>query len=119
MPPLANRVSHLNISWRETQTGTADEMGRWCSGDTLNVRSWGGRLWFDDGSILMTMSYDIFSSLLFFDHMLMCRRLEEPRPELDIDLNPGESESRGGVPGLGSRTQVQAVDGSGPTKKCH
>jgi hypothetical protein len=24
----------------------------------------------------------------------LCRRLEEPRPELDIDLNPGESESR-------------------------
>ena len=42
----------------------------------------------------------------------MCRRLEEPRPELDIDLNPGASESRGVVPGLGSRTQVQVVDGS-------
>jgi hypothetical protein len=48
----------------------------------------------------------------------VCRRLEEPRPELDIDLNPGESESRGRVPGLGSKTQVQVVDGSGPTKKC-
>ena len=50
----------------------------------------------------------------------MCRRLEEPRPraELDIDLNPGESETQGRVPGLGSRTQLQVVDGSGPTKKC-
>jgi hypothetical protein len=48
----------------------------------------------------------------------MCRRLEQPRPELDIDLNPCKSESRGRVPGLGSRTQVQVVDGSGPTKKC-
>ncbi len=34
----------------------------------------------------------------------LCRRLEEPRPELDINLNPGKSESRGRVPGLGSRT---------------
>ncbi len=41
----------------------------------------------------------------------VCRRLEEPRPELDIDLNPGESESRGRVPGLGSRTQVQVTGG--------
>ncbi len=48
----------------------------------------------------------------------LCRRLEEPRPELDINLNPCASESRGVVPGLGSRTQVQVVDGSGPTKKC-
>jgi hypothetical protein len=46
------------------------------------------------------------------------RRLEEPRPELDIDLNPCESESRGRVPGLRSRTQLQVVDGSGLTKKC-
>ncbi len=48
----------------------------------------------------------------------VCRRLEEPRPELDINSNPGESESQGRVPGLRLRTQVQVVDGSGPTKKC-
>ncbi len=49
----------------------------------------------------------------------VCRRLEEPRPELDIDLNPGESESLGRAPGLGFRTpsQVQVVDGSGPDEE--
>ncbi len=35
-----------------------------------------------------------------------CHRLEEPRPELDTDLNPGESESRGRVPGGSKHDQL-------------
>ena len=46
----------------------------------------------------------------------MCRRLGEPRPEQDIDLIPGDPSRRGRAPGLGWRTQVRVVDGSGPTE---
>ena len=46
----------------------------------------------------------------------VCRRLGKPRPEQDIDLNPGSLSRRGRAPGLGQRTQVRVVDGSGPTE---
>ena len=46
-----------------------------------------------------------------------CRRLREPRPEPDIDLNPVIRVTRGRAPGLEWTTQVLVVDGFGPTEK--
>ena len=47
----------------------------------------------------------------------VCRRLGEPRPEQDIDLIPDDPSRRDRTPGLGWRTPVRVVDGSGPTEK--
>ncbi len=41
----------------------------------------------------------------------VCRRLGEPRPELDIDLNPTR-------PGDRRQEASQLVDGSGPVRIC-